>query len=92
MASKQVAGYGDGRTKRLEESRETVTLFILNAAEIIEEIQRPPEDERGKVIEFVLHQPSQETLEAMREPTEALPRFETELVLVRTGSHSELFG
>ncbi|MBC2602994.1 hypothetical protein [Puniceicoccus vermicola] len=49
----------------------------MNAAEIIEEIQRLPEDERGKVIEFVRHQPNQETLEAMREPTEGLPRFET---------------
>lgn len=49
----------------------------MNAAEIIEEIQRLPEEERGKVIEFVRHQPNEETMEAMRESTEGLPRFDT---------------
>jgi len=49
----------------------------MNAAQIIEEIQRLPEDERGKVLDFVRHQPNAETLEAMREPVEGLPRFDT---------------
>ena len=39
----------------------------MNAAEIIKEIQRLPEDEKGKVVEFVRHQPNAETLEAMEE-------------------------
>lgn len=49
----------------------------MNAAEIIDEIQRLPEEERGKVLDFVRHQPNAETLEAMREPTDDLPRFKT---------------
>jgi len=49
----------------------------MDAAQIIEEIQRLPEEERGKVLEFVRHQPNAETLEAMREPTDALPRLTT---------------
>jgi len=52
-------------------------LDTMNAAQIIEEIQRLPEDERGKVLDFARHQPNAETLEAMREPTDDLPRFET---------------
>jgi len=46
----------------------------MNAAEIIQEIQRLPEDEKGKVVEFVRHQPNAETLEAMRERIDDLPR------------------
>lgn len=42
----------------------------MNAAEIIEEIQRLPENEKSKVVEFMHHQPNAETLEAMREPLE----------------------
>jgi hypothetical protein len=42
----------------------------MNAAEILEEIARLPEDEKGKVVEFLRHQPNAETLEAMREPVE----------------------
>ncbi|MGE9269550.1 MAG: hypothetical protein ACQKBU_02000 [Verrucomicrobiales bacterium] len=51
----------------------------MNAAEIIEEIQRLPEDERGKVIEFVRHQSNQETLEAMEEARhpEKLEKFDS---------------
>lgn len=45
-------------------------LHLMNAAEIIEEIQRLPEEERGKVVEFVRHQPNAETLAAMEEPLE----------------------
>ena len=52
-------------------------LEVMNAAQIIEEIQRLPEDERGKVLDFARHQFNAETLEAMREPTDDLPRFET---------------
>ena len=51
-------------------------LDIMNAAQIIEEIQRLPDDERGKVLDFARHQPNAETLKAMREPTDDLPRFE----------------
>jgi len=47
----------------------------MNAAEIIEEIARLPENEKGKVVEFVRHLPNAETLEAINEPTEGLPRY-----------------
>ncbi|MCC5789145.1 MAG: hypothetical protein JJT75_05890 [Opitutales bacterium] len=46
----------------------------MNAAEIIEEIARLPEDEKGKVVEFVRHLPNAETIAAINEPTEGLPR------------------
>ena len=46
----------------------------MNAEEIIQEIQRLPEDEKGKVVNFVRHQPNAETLEAMREPIDDVPR------------------
>ena len=46
----------------------------MNAAEIIQEIQRLPEDEKGKVVDFMRHLPNAETLEAMREPINGLPR------------------
>ncbi|MBL6920284.1 MAG: hypothetical protein ISR41_07280 [Puniceicoccaceae bacterium] len=52
-------------------------LATMNAAQIIEEIQRLPEDERGKVLDFARHQPNAETLGAMREPADDLPLFET---------------
>lgn len=42
----------------------------MNAAEILEEISRLPADEKGKVVEFLSHQPNAETLAAMREPVE----------------------
>ena len=45
-------------------------LINMNAAEILKEIARLPEDEKGKVVEFLRHQPNAETLEAMREPVE----------------------
>lgn len=47
----------------------------MDAAQIIEQINRLPEEERGKVVEFIRHQPNAETLEAINEPTEGLPRF-----------------
>lgn len=49
----------------------------MNAFEIIEAIKRLPDEERGKVVEFVRHIPNAETLEAMNEPSEGLPRFNT---------------
>ena len=49
----------------------------MNAAEIIEEIQRLPAEEMGKVVEFMRHVPNAETLEAINEPSEGLPRFNT---------------
>lgn len=42
----------------------------MNAVEIIQEIQRLPEEEKGKVVDFMRHMPNAETLEAMREPIE----------------------
>lgn len=51
-------------------------LNTMNAAEIIQEIERLPEDEKGKVVDFIRHLPNEETLAAMREPTDDLPRFE----------------
>jgi hypothetical protein len=45
-------------------------LSIMNAAQIIEEIQRLPEDERGKVLDFARHQPNAETIAAIHEPLE----------------------
>jgi len=51
----------------------------MNAAQIIEEIQHLPEDERGKVLDFVRHQPNAETLEAMKEAAhpDTLEKFES---------------
>lgn len=49
-------------------------LLIMNAAQIIKEIQRLPEEERGKVVEFVRHQPNAETIAAINEPIDGLPR------------------
>lgn len=37
-------------------------LHLMNAAEIIEEIARLPENEKGKVVESVRHLPNAETL------------------------------
>lgn len=42
----------------------------MNAAEIIQEIQRLPEEEKGKVVDFMRHLPNAETLAAMREPVD----------------------
>lgn len=47
----------------------------MNAAEIIEQINRLPEDEKEKIISFVRHLPNDETIEAIQEPVEGLPRF-----------------
>jgi hypothetical protein len=45
-------------------------LSIMNAAEIIEEIQRLSGSEQGKVVEFVRHLPNAETVAAIHEPLE----------------------
>ena len=42
-------------------------LEIMNAAEIIQEIERLPEEEKGKVVDFMRHLPNEETLAAMEE-------------------------
>ena len=47
----------------------------MNAAEIIEEIARLPEGEKGKTVDFVLHLPNAETLEAINESADDLPRY-----------------
>jgi len=47
----------------------------MNAAKIIEEIARLPESEKGKVVEFVRHLPNAETLEAINEPIDNMPRY-----------------
>ena len=52
-------------------------LILMNAAEIIEEIARLPESEKGKVVDFVRHLPNAETVEAINEPTDDLPHYTT---------------
>ena len=47
----------------------------MNAAEIIQEIAQLPENEKGKVIEFVRYLPNAETLEAINEPADDLSRY-----------------
>ena len=47
----------------------------MNAAEIIEEIARLPESERGVVIDFVRHLPNAETIDAINEPADDLTRY-----------------
>lgn len=47
----------------------------MNAAQIITEITQLPLDEQSKVVDFVRHLPNAETLAAMNEPTEGLPRY-----------------
>ncbi len=51
-------------------------LVLMNAEQIIEDIQRLPEEERNKVVEFVRHLPNAETIEAINEPLEGLQRFD----------------
>tara|TARA_B100001093_G_scaffold383239_1_gene368870 strand:+ start:3188 stop:3391 length:204 start_codon:yes stop_codon:yes gene_type:complete len=45
-------------------------ISIMNAAQILEEIQRLPKDERNKVVDFVRNIPNAETIEAINEPLE----------------------
>ena len=54
-------------------------LEIMNAAEIIQGIKRLPEEEKGKVVDFMLHLPNEETLAAMEEAKhpEKLEKFDS---------------
>lgn len=54
-------------------------LMNMDAAKIIEDIQRLPEEERSKVVEFVRHLPNAETVAAMEEAEhpEKLERFDS---------------
>ena len=54
-------------------------LTHMNAAEIIQEIERLPEDEKGKVVDFMRHLPNEETLAAMEEAKdpEKLEKFDS---------------
>lgn len=54
-------------------------LEIMNAAEIIQEIERLPEEEKGKVVDFMRHLPNEETLAAMEEAkhSEKLEKFDS---------------
>lgn len=62
---------------KLEDSRESPMLTSMNAVDVIEEIKRLPEKERSKVVEFVRHLPNAETVEAINEPIEDWPRFDS---------------
>lgn len=50
-------------------------IILMGAHEIIKEITRLPESEKDKVVAFVRHLPNTETLKAINEPLEGLPRF-----------------
>jgi hypothetical protein len=50
-------------------------LTNMDAAQIIDEYKRLPAEEQGKVMEFIRHQPNAETIEAINEPLEGLPRY-----------------
>jgi antitoxin component of RelBE/YafQ-DinJ toxin-antitoxin module len=54
-------------------------LINMNAAEIIQEIERLPENEKGKVVDFLRHLPNEETLAAMEEAKhpEKLEKFDS---------------
>jgi hypothetical protein len=58
----------------LKNPEKSPILVLMNAVEVIEEIRRLPEEEREKVVEFVRHLPNAETIEAINEPLEGLPR------------------
>ena len=51
----------------------------MNAAEIIQEIERLPEEEKGKVVDFMRHLPNEVTLVAMEEAKhpEKLEKFDS---------------
>ena len=49
----------------------------MNAVQIIEEMQKLPPQEFAKVIEFARHVPNQETIDALNENKEGLPRYKT---------------
>ena len=47
----------------------------MDAARIIDEIQRLPSEEMGKVIEFMRHLPNAETIAAINEPIDEARSF-----------------
>jgi hypothetical protein len=47
----------------------------MNAQQIIDEITQLPLEEKSKVVEFVRHLPNQDTIDAINEPIEDLPRY-----------------
>ena len=49
----------------------------MNTDEIMEEIARLPESEKGKVIEFVRHLPNAQTIEAIKEPLDENRSFKS---------------
>ena len=51
----------------------------MDAAEIIQEIERLPENEKGKIFDFMRHLPSNQTLDAMEEAMhpEKLEKFDS---------------
>ena len=61
----------------MKNPEKSLILVLMNAVQVIEEIKRLPEEEREKVIEFVRHLPTAETIEAINEPLEGLPRFDS---------------
>ena len=61
----------------LKYQRFYATLDNMNAVQIIEEIQKLPDEEREKVVDFVLHVPNKETLEAINENLDGRPRFKS---------------
>ena len=52
-------------------------MTTVDAAEIIDEIQRLPDNEQGKVVEFVRHLPNAETKAAIHEPLEERRSFKS---------------
>lgn len=60
-----------------------LTKVIMNAEQIIAQITQLPSEEKSKVVDFVRHLPNEETIEAMNEPTEGLPRFDSVEALLK---------
>ena len=63
----------------LEKFRNAAMVVIMNAAQIIDEIQRLPGNEQCKVVDFMRHLPNEETLAAMQEAKhpEKLEKFDS---------------
>ena len=56
-------------------------LSNMVATEVIDQFKRLPLEEKGKVLVFIRHQPNSETIEAINEPIDGLPRCRTVDVL-----------
>jgi len=65
----------------LKDPENATVVTTVDAAEIIDEIQRLPDTEQGKVVELVRHLPNAKTIAEIHEPLEkdvhsrALPSF-----------------